>query len=85
MHDIKRIDDLRRILSEEITKLRKGETTAASVNAITNASGKILSSVKLEIEYNKLLGKVPEIGFILPSEGKPALAAAKDPAQELSK
>ncbi len=70
MHDIKRIDDLRRILSEEITKLRKGETTAASVNAITNASGKILSSVKLEIEYGKLLGTTPVIGFIAPAEKK---------------
>ena len=68
MHDIKRIDDLRRILSEEITKLRNGETTAASVNAITNASGKILSSVKLEIEYGKLLGTTPVISFIAPAE-----------------
>lgn len=70
MRELKTIDDLRSILSDEISKLQRGETSAANVNAITNASGKILSSVKLEIEYNKLLGKVPEIGFIVPSKGE---------------
>jgi len=42
----------------------KGKTTPANVNAITNATGKILSTVKLEMEYAKLLGKVPNIEFI---------------------
>ena len=55
---------LRQILSEEIEKLRKGETTPATINAITNATGKILSSVKLEIEYHKLLGMKPDIDFV---------------------
>jgi len=55
---------LRGILVEEIIKLRKGETTPASINAITNATGKILSSVKLEIEYHKMLGLKPDIDFV---------------------
>lgn len=58
------ITSLRTILAEEINKLRAGETTPANVNAITNATGKILSTVKLEMEYRKLLGKVPDINFI---------------------
>lgn len=63
---MKKIDiiSLREILAEEITKLRNGETTPANVNAVTNATGKILSTVKLEMEYHKLLGKTPEIEFI---------------------
>ena len=64
IENIKTINDLRVILAEEINKIRNGTTTAANVNAITNATGKILSTVKMEIEYNKLLGKTPLIPFI---------------------
>lgn len=64
MENIKTVNDLRSILAEEIAKIRAGTTTAANVNAITNATGKILSTVKMEIEYNKLLGKTPHIPFI---------------------
>jgi hypothetical protein len=58
------VAELRNILSEEITKLRKGETTPAAINAITNATGKIFSSVKLEMEYAKLIGAKPDIDFV---------------------
>jgi hypothetical protein len=64
MQGIKTINDLRVILAEEIGKIRAGETTAANVNAIVNATGKILTTVKMEIEYNKLIGKTPNIDFI---------------------
>lgn len=61
---------MRTILAEEIQKLREGLTTAANVNAIVNASGKILSSVKMEIEYDRLTGKTPHIDFIEPPKKK---------------
>lgn len=64
------INSLRTILAEEIGKLRNGDTTAANVNAITNATGKILSTVKLEMEYHKLIGKTPNIDFIKVSDKK---------------
>lgn len=64
------INNLRTILSEEIDKLRAGTTTPANVNAITNATGKILSTVKIEMEYHKLLGKTPAIDFIKISDKK---------------
>lgn len=60
----KNINDLREILSQEIDKLREGNTTPASINAITNATGKIFSSIKLQMEYAKLLGEKPDIKFI---------------------
>jgi hypothetical protein len=69
----KSLNDLRTILSEEIDKVRGGTTSAANVNAVTNATGKILSSIKLEMEYYKLLGKVPDIEFvkqIAPKDGE---------------
>lgn len=61
---LKTINDMREILAEEISKIRSGETTAGNVNAIVNASGKILTTIKMEMEYNKLLGKTPFIPFI---------------------
>lgn len=61
-------NDLRRILSEEIEKVRAGTTTPDRANAISNAVGKILASVRLELAYCKQVGRVPNI---------PLLAAAK--------
>lgn len=46
-------------------KIREGNTTAASVNAISNATGKILSTVKLEMEYYRLIGKTPNIPLLM--------------------
>lgn len=58
------IDDIREILADEIINLRKGKTTAAKVNAVTNATGKILQTVKLEMEYCKMVGENPDINFV---------------------
>jgi len=60
----KNLNDLRTILCEEIDKLREGKTTPASINAITNATGKVFSSIKLQMEYAKLVGKKPDIEFV---------------------
>ena len=57
----KTINDYREILSEEIDKVRNDVTTPAKINAITNAVGKVLSTVKLEMEYAKLSGTKPNI------------------------
>ena len=66
----KNINDLREILSEEITKLRECKTTPATINAITNATGKIFSSIKLQMEYAKLLGEKPDIKYIGATKNK---------------
>lgn len=59
------LNELRGVLSSEIEKLREGNSTAASVNAISNASGKILSTFKLELEVAKLLGRKPQLAGLL--------------------
>jgi len=64
------INELRGVLSNEIEKIRAGDTTAANVNAVTNAVGKIFSSVKLEMEYCKLVGKTPNIQLLTAGEEK---------------
>ncbi len=58
-------NEMRSILTEQIDGLRAGTATAATVNAISNAVGKILSSLKLEIEYHKMIGKRPNIKAML--------------------
>ena len=64
MEAITTVNDLRKILAEEIGKDRSGDTTAANVNAIVNASGKILTTIKMEIDYAKLSGKPLTIGWL---------------------
>ena len=64
MEAITTVNDLRKILAEEIGKVRSGDTTAANVNAIVNASGKILTTIKMEIDYAKLSGKPLTIGWL---------------------
>jgi hypothetical protein len=54
------LNELRGVLADEIHRLRNNETTAAGVNAISNATGKILSTYKLELEISKLMGKQPQ-------------------------
>ncbi len=58
-------EEMRRNLLE---KLRKGDTTAVTVNAISNASGKYLSSIKLQLEIYKMLGRRPDVKGLLPDE-----------------
>lgn len=60
------INDIQILLMEDIHRLRAGETTAANVNATCNAIGKILSTVKMQMEYAKLTGSTPEIPLLGP-------------------
>ncbi len=61
---IKNVEELRDYLSETLEKINSGDTTPAAANASANVAGKILSSVKLELEHNKMAGTNPDIGFL---------------------
>lgn len=72
---MKSMNDLREILGEEIDKLRSKQTTSKDVSAIVSATGKILATVKMEIDYAKALGRRPLMNFIQleeKTEDKPA-------------
>jgi len=58
------MQELREVLSDQVTKLQNDETTAGKANAVTNAIGKILSSIKLEMEYQKAMGKTKALRFL---------------------
>lgn len=61
---IKNVEELRDFLSNELERVSSGDTTPAAANASANLAGKILSSVKMELEYNKMAGATPNIGFL---------------------
>ena len=67
--EIMNLNDLREFLATELKRCSNGESTPATANASANLAGKILSSVKLELEYNKMAGTTPKIDFI--KVGKP--------------
>jgi hypothetical protein len=61
---MKTMHQIREMLCEEIDALRAKTTTPANVNAIVNATGKILTTVKMEMEYAKLMNKQPDLQFM---------------------
>lgn len=64
------LHELRALLWDDIHGLRAGKVTAASLNATSNASGKIMGSVKLELEIVKTLGrKVSNVTALLSAAG----------------
>jgi len=51
------MQEIREVLSGVVMDLQNDKITAGKGNAIVNATGKLLSSVKLEMEYWKSRGK----------------------------
>ena len=60
----KTLDDIRALLSDEIDRLRSGESTPAQSGAVTNAAGKILSSISLEMKYLHMAGRKVNIPML---------------------
>ena len=58
------LNDLRGILSDEIMKIRAGQSSAAQVNAISRATSAILGTVKLQLDYCRLTGTKPNIPLL---------------------
>ena len=69
------ISQIRDQLWDNVQGIKEGTTTAAACNAMTNAIGKILSSVKLQMDYCKLTGKQPDIALLIELTGHEAKAA----------
>lgn len=61
---VSNIDELRAYLAEDLIRVSQGDITPAVANASANLSGKILQSVKLELEYNAMVGSTPNISFL---------------------
>lgn len=64
MTTLKTTTELRNILCETITAVREKSMTPDAAEAISNASGKIISSLRVELEYRRMRCEVPQIPFI---------------------
>lgn len=61
---ITNVQELRTFLANDLERVSTGDITPAVANASANLSGKILQSIKLEVEYNQYVGANTNIGFL---------------------
>ena len=61
---MKNINELREQLSEVFHELRSGNIETKVVKELNNTAGKIINSVKIELEYYALTKQTPGINFM---------------------
>ena len=61
---MKNIKELRDELLISLEKLMEGKLKAKDAKEITNMSGKIIMSAKVELDYNKFLNLKRDINFL---------------------
>ena len=64
------MNDLREVILDQIKGLKSKETTPAVANAVFNGVGKVLSTVKMEIEYSRYIKKLEGALPLQIAEGK---------------
>lgn len=64
MKNIDNSEELRKFLATELKKVCSGDSTPAMANAAANLSGKIISSVNMELQYCRMTQQIPYIDFI---------------------
>lgn len=60
------INELNKVLSSEIYKLRAGRAKPERVNAVTRAASQILSGARLQLAYMKMVGSPAAVPFFGP-------------------
>jgi len=58
------ITELRAELSTLFNDLRNGDVEVKIAQEMNNSAGKIINTVKVQLEYHSLLGDKPEIDFL---------------------
>ena len=61
--EIENTESIRKTLAEEIELMRKGDSNPSRANAIANMVGKILASVRLDIEVHKYIAKADALNL----------------------
>jgi hypothetical protein len=56
--------ELRAVLCETISAVQSKSMTPDAAEAISNASGKIIASLRVELEYKRMRAEKPEIAFL---------------------
>jgi hypothetical protein len=55
---------LRNELCKIFNRLKSGDCSPAEAKEMNNAAGKIIGTVKIELEYASLCGVIPQIQFL---------------------
>lgn len=61
---VKNITDLRGVLTNTIAKLYNGKIPARTANSISVASNATMSTLRMQMLYNKLLSRTRKIPFL---------------------
>lgn len=61
---MKNIEDLRNDLLNNYEKTKTGEISIGLAKELSNSAGKIIATVKAQLEYNKYVGNTSEIPFM---------------------
>ena len=64
MNTPKTTSELRSVLCETIAAVRDKTMPPDAAHAISNASGKIIASLRVELEYRRMRGEVPALPFM---------------------
>lgn len=73
----KDITELRDQLLDAFDWVKADPRRAMQVKEMSNAAGKVLGTVKAQLEYALLKGEEPEIAFLGKTSGKPLRSGAK--------
>jgi hypothetical protein len=71
MSQPKNITDLRNDLLESFEQVKKDPRRLAQAGELANTAGKIIQSLKVQLEYSILLNEEPNIPFMGELSGKP--------------
>lgn len=66
----KNITELRNELLESFDAIKKDPRRLAQAGELANTAGKIIASVKMQLEYSLLLNQEPDIPFMGETSGK---------------
>lgn len=69
-------NELNKVLSDEIYKLRSGKAKPERVNAVTRAASQIIAAARLELAYVKMVGLPRAALPFFGGQGKPKELAA---------
>lgn len=58
------ISELRKSLADNYTKMKSGKMSLNTGKELSNCAGKIINSIKVELEYNNMLGIKEKIKFM---------------------
>lgn len=65
-------NEMRRVLADEIYKLRAGRAKPERVNAVARAAATICASIRVELQHASMTGQTPNIPFISSRKALPA-------------